>query len=194
MWGCLPLAGLLLAGCSFSPGGSSGSDPDSDDGDGFSDGLPDPDGSPGLPDATPPPPDGPPVAPVLLETLTIQATGEVVTSSVVLSADASYTLVASGEVVVNDDGFSADSDYWWDDGIPGLGFDGFDGVDYGLAINDLDVDGTRSPDWGEFSPDSHSYQTTMPGTDGVLTAQFHDRDYDNGNSGSLSLEIWGPPP
>jgi hypothetical protein len=54
------------------------------------------------------------------------------------------------------------------------------------------VDGTRSPDWGAFSS-SHSYTFVMAGTGATLTAQFHDPNYDNGNSGSLTLEIWGPP-
>jgi hypothetical protein len=191
VWGRLPLAGLLLAGCSFSPGGSSGSDPDSDAGGGFSDGLPDPDGGPGVPDAAPLP-DAPPVEPVLLETLTVESNGNTVQSSFALEAGATYRLVASGELVVRDDDagrFSGDADYWYGVVLSG---DGFDGVDFGVAIDDTEVDDERSPDWGEFA-DSHIYQATIPGTGAQLTAQYHDNNYGNGNSGSMSLEIWGPP-
>lgn len=193
MWGCLTVAGLLLAGCSFEHGGGASSpDPAADGGGGgFSDGLPHPDGGVGTPDAAAP--DGaPPIEPVLLDTLTVPADGQTVTSTVVLVAGASYQLVASGELVVNDDGFSADSDFWWDDDLPGVGFNGFDGVDYCLAVNDTVVDGNCSPDWGDFAG-SHTYESTMAGTGSTLVAQFHDRDYENGNSGSLTLEIWGPP-
>ena len=193
MWGCLPLAGLLLAGCSFSPGGSSGSDPDSDAGGGFSDGLPDPDGGPGVPDAAPVLPDGlPAVVPVLLETLTVESNGNTVQSSFALDAGATYRLVVSGEIVVRDDDagrFNGDADFWY--GVV-LGGDGFGGVDFGVAIDDTDVDDDRSPDWGEFA-DSHVYEANIPGTGAQLTAQYHDNNYGNGNSGSLSLEIWGPP-
>jgi hypothetical protein len=193
VWGRLFVAGLLLTGCSFRPGGGASDPPDSDrDGAGA-------DAQPGVPDATPGPFDAAPPSfdatpPELLETLTVLATGEVETSDTVLESGATYILVAAGTVVVNDDGYSADSDYWWDDDLPGIGVDGFDGVDYGLAVNDTDVDNSRSPDWGGFDSSAHSYQITMAGTGATLTAQFHDRDYGNGNSGSLTLEIHGPPP
>lgn len=192
LWGCLTLAGLLLAGCSFNPGGSSGSDPGSDAGGGFSDGLPDPDGGSRTPDAAGA--DAAPVEPVLLETLAIDVASEqTVQSTVVLLSGRTYRLVASGEAVVRDDDlgrYMGDADYWWGGIFDGE--DSYGGVDYGLAINDIQVDGSRSPDWGEFA-DSHVYETTMPGNDSVLSALFFDSNYGNGNSGSLSLEIWGPP-
>jgi hypothetical protein len=191
LWGCLTLAGLLLAGCSFKPGGSSGSETADAGGGGFSDGVPDPDGGPGVPDSAP---DGPPaVVPVLLETLTVESNGNTVQSSFALEAGSSYRLIVSGEIVTRDDDvgrFNGDADYWYG-GIFGAN-DGFNGVDFGVAIDDSDIDGERSPDWGEFA-DSHVYQATMSGTGAQLTAQYHDHDYDNGNSGSLTLEIWGPP-
>lgn len=193
LWGCLTLAGLLLAGCSFKPGGSSGSDPDSDAGGGFSDGLPDPDGGASVPDGAQSVPDATLVEPVLLETLTVESNGNTVQSSFPLLAGVSYRLVVAGDIVVRDDElgrYRGDADYWYG----GLfeGEDSFNGVDYGVAIDDTDVDGERSPDWGEFA-DSHNYETTFAGTGSQLTAQYHDSNYGNGNSGSLSLEIWGPP-
>ena len=196
MWGCLTLAGLLLAGCSFEHGGGASSpDPATDaGGGGFSDGVPDPDGGVATPDAAAP--DGaPPIEPVLLDTLTIDVTSPAeVQSNVVLLSGEAYQLIASGEAVVRDDGagrYRVDADYWYG-GI----FDGEDsylGVDFGLAIDDTVIYGDFSPDWGEFA-DSHIYQATITGTGAPITAQFHDSNYENGNSGSLTLEIWGPPP
>ncbi len=195
MWGCLTVAGLLLAGCSFEHGGGASSpDPAADaGGGGFSDGLPHPDGGAATPDGAPP--DGAPaIEPVLLDTLTIDVTSAAqVQSAVVLLSGQAYQLIASGEAVVRDDDagrYRGDADYWYGSIFGG---DGFGGVDYGLAIDDTVIDGDRSPDWGEFA-DSHVYQATVTGTGAPITAQYHDSNYGNGNSGSLTLEIWGPPP
>ena len=146
-----------------------------------------------MPDAAPVLPDGlPAVVPVLLEILTVESNGNTVQSSFELDAGATYRLVVSGEIVVRDDDagrFNGDADFWY--GVV-LGGDGFGGVDFGVAIDDTDVDDDRSPDWGEFD-DAHVYEANIPGTGAQLTAQYHDNNYGNGNSGSLSLEIWGPP-
>ena len=93
---------------------------------------------------------------------------------------------------MRDDGWSGDADYYWADDLPDITRgDSAGGVDIGLAINDTTIDNNRSPDWGSYT-DSHVYETTMAGTGATLTAQFHDPEYSN-NSGSLTLEIWGPP-
>jgi hypothetical protein len=136
------------------------------------------------------PPDGATAAPVLLETLTVPATGEVVPSTTLLRVGATYRLIASGVVSVRD-GYSGDADYYWDD-VFGLGGDAAGGVDLGLAIDDPVIDDTRSPDWGEFSSE-HTYEALVAGTGAALAAQFHDPNFGN-NGGSLSLAIWGPPP
>ena len=191
MWGRLSLAGLLLAGCAFDPRGSSSSTPDADAAR-ASDARPEGDGSPDPIDAAPPTPDSAPVEPVLLETLIIDAAEtDAIQSTVVLQTGSSYRLVASGVVDIRDNDYSGDADYWWPDDLPGLISDSAGGVDLGLAINDTTIDGNRSPNWGDFA-DSHVYETTMAGTGSTLTAQFHDPNYDN-NSGSMTLEIWGPP-
>jgi hypothetical protein len=134
------------------------------------------------------------VEPVLLETLTVPVTdSEPVQSSVVLLAGRTYRLVASGTAIVRDDDagrYNGDADYWWSDLISG---DTSGGVDLGLAVNDSDGNASRSPDWGGYS-DSHVYQASIPGNDKKVSAVYFDPDYDNGNSGSLSLEIWGLPP
>ena len=145
-----------------------------------------------MPDAAPLP-DAPPVEPVLLETLTVESNGNTVQSSFALETGATYRLVVSGELVVRDDElgeYGGDADYWY--GGIFEGEDGFNGVDYGVAIDDTDIDSERQPDWGAFI-DSHVYETTIAGTGAQLTAQYHDSNYGNGNSGSVSLEIWGPP-
>lgn len=191
VWGRLPLAGLLLAGCAFDPGGSSTSGSASDAAPGAPDARPGADSAPGATDAAPLPPDAAPVEPVLLETLTIQATGEIARSTVVLEAGASYRLVASGVVDIKDGDYSSDADYWWGNGTPWLVGNSSGGVDIGLAIDDTTIDDNRSPDWGDYAG-SHVYETTMAGTGATLTAQFHDPNYGN-NSGSMTLEIWGPP-
>lgn len=182
MWGRLPIAGLLLAGCAFEPQGSApAGEPATDAGSQVADAA--------GPFEGPEPPDGAALAPVLLETLTVPATGEVVPSTAPLRAGASYQLVASGVVSVRD-GYSGDADYYWDD-VFGIGGDSAGGVDIGLAIDDPTIDETRSPDWGEYSS-GHSYQAEVTGTGAALAAQFHDPNFGN-NSGSLTLEIWGPP-
>lgn len=191
MWGRLPLAGLLLAGCAFDPGGSSASDPSSDAAPGAADARPRTDAGPDPFDGAPPSPDAAPIEPVLLDTLTIPATGEIVTSTAVLETSASYRLVAQGVVDVRDGDYSGDADYWWSNDLGFIGGDSSGGVDLGLAIDDTTIDGNRSPDWGDYT-DSHIYQASMTGTGSTLTAQFHDPNYGN-NGGSLTLEIWGPP-
>jgi len=193
VWGRLSVAGLLLAGCAFDPGGSSAGS-DADPSQPGADARPGADSGPGAPDATAVSPDAAPVEPVLLDTLTVSVTTNVpVQSSVVLAAGQTYRLVASGTAVVRDDDlgrYMGDADYWWGGIFDGQ--DSYNGVDYGLAIDDTHVDDSRSPDWGPFA-DSHVYETTMPGTGSVLSAVFFDSNYNNGNSGSLTLEIWGPP-
>jgi hypothetical protein len=185
------LAGLLLAGCAFDPGGSSaGSDADASQP--GADARPGADSAPGTPDATPVPPDAAAVEPVLLETLTIEAQNtDPIQSSVVLVVGQTYRLVASGVVAVRTDGWSADADYYWDDRFPGVPGDSAGGVDYGLAVNDTGGSSSRSPDWGEYTQ-THVYEAVIPGNDKFLSAVFY--DFDNSNdSGSLTLEIWGPP-
>lgn len=192
MWGRLSLAGLLLAGCAFDPGGSSaGSDADASQP--GADARPGADSAPGAPDATPPSPDAAPVEPVLLDTLTIQAVdSDPVQSAVVLLAGRSYRLVATGVVDIRNGDYSGDADYWWPNDLPGVISDSAGGVDMGLAVNDTDGNSDRSPDWGDYDG-SHVYEATIPGNDKVLSAVFFDPDNSN-NSGSLTLEIWGPPP
>lgn len=189
VWGRLSVAGLLLAGCAFDPRGSSASagPPDAAvmPGGGF-DG-----GGTIVPFDAAPTFDAP--TPVLLETLVIDAAATAPTqSSVVLLAGASYRLVASGVVAIRDDGFSGDADYWWDDDLPEVVGDSAGGVDIGLAVNDSDGTSSRAPDWGP-PVLSHTYEVSLTGNDAVLSAQFFDPNNGN-NSGSLSLEIWGPPP
>ncbi|HEU5060891.1 MAG TPA: hypothetical protein VFU21_30380 [Kofleriaceae bacterium] len=156
--------------------------------------MPDPDGGPGVPDGAPLHDAPPPVEPVLLETLTIDVSVQSpISSAVVLAAGHTYQLIASGEAIVRDDDlgrFEGDADYWYNGTFFG---DRAGDVDMGLAVNDFDGDDSRAPNWGDFN-DSHVYQATVAGNDAVLTAQFFDPDFGNGNSGSLTLEIWGPPP
>ena len=196
LWGRLSVAGLLLAGCAFDPRGSSSSESGGDAGGGPADARPPlDDGGGGDIDGSAPAPDAAAIAPVLLETLTIQADEGVapVQSTVVLKNGSSYRLVASGVVVVRDDGWSGGADYYWQDDLPDVTRgDSSGGVDLGLAVNDTDGNANRSPDWGSYT-DSHVYEATMAGNDSVLSAIFFDPNYDNGNSGALSLEIWGPP-
>jgi hypothetical protein len=137
-------------------------------------------------------PDSGPVEPVLLQTLTIFA-GRMTPSS--RRRPPGRVELPAGR---NRGGRGArrrldgDADYYWADDLPDITRgDSAGGVDLGLAINDTTIDNNRSPDWGSYT-DSHVYETTMAGTGATLTAQFHDPEYSN-NSGSLSLEIWGPP-
>ena len=193
----LALFALAAGACGFDPaGGRAGLDP-SDAAAGGGDGSPaGPDARPpGTPDGSADGPDaGEPAVEVLVDTLTVPSTGEVVTS-IVLDAGVTYRLEASGiaQVSSSGGGFSADAEYFWQDSDPSSVFDGQGGdppVDVGIAIDDPTVNGTKTPDWGLPTVD-HVYSISWPGEDAAIDAQFHDRNFTN-NSGDYTVKIFAP--
>ena len=191
----LGLLALFVAACGFDPAGGRARGGGDGDGQGDVDGSPGTfDGAPGGADGAPSgTPDADPDVEVLVDTLTIEAAGEEVESEVTLLAGTTYRLVVSGIVTVSTTagGYSADAEYFWRDSEPNSVFDGQGGeqpVDIGVSIDDPEVDGNKSPDWGAPTA-NHTYQELVVGDNETITARFHDGNYDN-NSGELTLQIY----
>jgi hypothetical protein len=157
----------MALGCSFdpSPGGGGGGGPD---------GAADRD-APRAIDA----------APELVDTLTIQGTGEIALSTFVPLAGVTYRLRATGFVDVAT-GLASDADYF---GFPGSVSDYTtdNTVDMGLGIDDSTLDRTKTR-WGPYT-DTHVYEVAYIGTGMKLRAQYEDNFYGN-NAGTMMLQIF----
>jgi hypothetical protein len=119
-----------------------------------------------------------------VDTLTVPSDGTIVTSNVSLESGVMYRLIASGTFLTNptNDWF-ADAEYIDFPNTVDVG----SGIDFGLAIDDILPDASKTPHWGSYSP-SHSYELPWTGEGSPIQAQIHDQVYGN-NSGSLTLEI-----
>jgi hypothetical protein len=121
---------------------------------------------------------------VAIEMLTIPSDAMIITSATTLAAGTMYRLRASGTLVVATGiGLGGDAEYI-DFSTP---MDGVPGIDQGLAIEDIVVDGTKQPKWGPYTA-SHVYEVPWQGTGTKIRAQYHDGNYTN-NAGSLMLTI-----
>jgi hypothetical protein len=186
MWSRAVLIGLLtaLTGCTFdraSPFLDPGAAPDAGGTGGSRDAAPDARADAG------------PAEEVLLETLTVPADGSLIASVTVLRLGVQYRLVATGSCVeaTGGGGWSADAEYYWKKSQPQSPSDFANLVDVGLAVDDPLIDAIRTPRWGDYQGEDHTYEVTFTGIDLPISAQFHD-DYYPDNDGSLSLEIHGP--
>ena len=126
--------------------------------------------------------------PTLVETLVIPGIGTVVTSQQTLQLGVQYTLRVSGEIVIAANGAHGDAEYW-DYDVGGIPQD-LAGVDVGLGINDVPVDTSKSPSWGTYTA-THVYQVMFTGLGSTITANYHDGNPAN-NSGNVVLQIYGP--
>lgn len=166
------LGWALVAACRFAPGTAPPDDPGDARGDGppvTADGATEPSWA-------------------VIDTLTVPATGVMVTSAVTLERGVGYRLRASGTWIIQSvPGTQADAE-WWDFNNP---MDGVTGIDVGLAIDDTTVNATRTPKWGAYTP-THVYEVDWPGGGRPIVAMIHDGNYAN-NAGSLTLEILAPP-
>jgi hypothetical protein len=142
------------------------------------------------PQTAPMPGDAPgSAAPMLLETITVQATGEIETSSTSLAAGVTYRLVASGTCDIGGVPPLLDADWNFDSPetiMNDLGDNGL--TDVGLGIDDTTIDGDKSPKWGPYRHD-HVYTVDFVGQGAPITAEVHDAAFGN-NSGTLTLEIY----
>jgi hypothetical protein len=121
-----------------------------------------------------------------LATLTIPTTGAAVVSPFPLTAAVNYRIRAFGTFVINPAmGWDCDAEFY---GFPSNTMDVAGSVDVGIAIDDVDVDSTRTPRWGTYAA-SHVYEVTIEGKGSTISINFHDLDYSN-NSGTLTVEIW----
>ena len=110
------------------------------------------------------------------------ASATMISSSMVPPAGVSYRLRVSGTFICTFGGEPADAEYW--NRSP---MDFADAIDFGVAIDDVLVDGAKTPRWGAYSAAS-TYETTYVGTGQPLRAILYDSQYDN-NKGNLVLEI-----
>jgi len=128
---------------------------------------------------------------VLLEELTVPATGGTVTSTVSLTNGATYWLEASGTFFAGDN-LEADAEYSrrlpdgpWQDLVSHY-------ENEGEGLLELKVNGSFV-EWGPFNP-NHVYMIPMVGTGAPVQFDFeiHDIYYTN-NSGNLTARIYAVP-
>jgi hypothetical protein len=136
------------------------------------------------------PADAPPdAAPMLLETITVPATGEVQTSATALELGATYQLVARGVCDISGTPNLLDADWNFDLAQTMMNDLGDNGLtDTGIGIDDTVIDSDKFPKWGQYRPD-HIYTIDFVGKGAAITAQVHDAAFGN-NTGSLTVEIY----
>jgi len=105
-----------------------------------------------------------------------------VNSTFVPAAGVTYRLRVSGTFSCTFGGAPADAEYW-----SATPTDFADAIDFGLSIDDVTVDGVKTPRWGAYSAQS-TYEASYVGTGQPLRAILYDSQYDN-NTGNLTLEI-----
>jgi YD repeat-containing protein len=126
-----------------------------------------------------------------------------VSTSVSLLTGEHYEVMASGEIDLNSSGLVADSEYSNNDGafalnsiIP-VGFTDSGGsylgggfVNYGVGINDSNLDSNKYPYWGTYNS-AGDYEVDIVGTGAPISFDFHDDRYsDNSNgSGDQPIEV-----
>ena len=130
----------------------------------------------------------------LVETVTIQTASTTAASSMTTFASGvTYRLRVSGSFTCTTYGAPADAEYWIDtntspttplDTAPTMN----GSVDFGLAIDDLSVNSTKTPHWGAYAS-NHIYEALYTGRGQPLQALLYDSQYNN-NSGTLKLEIY----
>jgi hypothetical protein len=133
------------------------------------------------------PPDAPPVW-TIIETLTIETydsglTPAIAQSAQPLPAGAAYRVRLSGEFRATTGGAWGDAEYYE---LTGTATDFATGVDIGVGIDDVTVDGTKTR-WGAYTP-THTYEIDYTGTGARLQAVLYDSQYNN-NYGTLRLDI-----
>lgn len=145
-------------------------------------------------------PDGPVTPPPsgnfrTVETLQVPANCSSVSSTTQLEAGVTYQIRVSGTVQVGGPGSgTADAEFANFSNVPNSLMNNCDnlstGIDIGLAIDDVDLDAAKFPNWGSFKQ-NHTYVTTVQGTGEPLSFSFHDCDCSD-NSGNLAVEIRAP--
>jgi hypothetical protein len=129
---------------------------------------------------------------VLLETLQVPASGAAVSSRTSLKSGVSYRLRASGTITV--DCCAAQGDAEWvrfPNGQVSHTCGTTPDVMFGIGVNDTGKDASRTPFWGAFNS-ARVYEIGFVGLGAPITLDYHDCFYHD-NSGSLTVEILGPP-
>lgn len=126
---------------------------------------------------------------ILLEELSVPATGGTVTSTTTLVNGQLYRLEASGtfsagaSITADAEYSSGPPSYVWQDTVEGY-------ETYGEGLLELKVNG-NFVEWGSFNP-NHVYTLDMVGTGNPVVFSIYDIYYPN-NSGSLTARIYGVP-
>ena len=128
--------------------------------------------------------------PVLLEEMNVPGDCTVLTSEKILEEGVAYRLAVDGVISMGVDA-DADAENFWFRSAPEDILDNADGIEVGLAIDDLDIDDERTPDWGTYRS-NHQYELEFIGLGAPINAQFHDSNCAN-NGGTLNLVLLGPP-
>ena len=123
---------------------------------------------------------------VLVDTLTVPATGGSVTSAVTLGAGGSYlfealgTVSAGASITTDAEYASGPTSFVWQDLVEGY-------ESYGEGLMELRVDG-NFVEWGPFNA-NHVYTLPWTGAGNPVAFDIYDIFYSN-NSGSLTVNIY----
>lgn len=123
---------------------------------------------------------------VLIDTLSVPATGGTVASNVTLQMGFSYLLAASGtfsagaSITADAEYSSGPTSYVWQEPV-----EGYEG--YGNDLLDLRVDGAFV-NWGPFNA-NHLYTRSVTGAGSTVAFDIYDI-YSSNNQGALTVEIY----
>ncbi len=130
-----------------------------------------------------------------METVTVPCSGAATLSTTSLQAGVTYVLRASGTCTI---GYvlpptpDTDAEYAFNPANPSIpGWDSCPGsTNLGIGIDDAILDGTKTPNWGAYSP-THVYTIGFVGKGAPISVNYHDcvlRD----NVGTLQVDIICP--
>lgn len=125
---------------------------------------------------------------MVIETISVPCSGQVKVSQI-LTSGVTYRVRASGQCKVDElfgVAILADAEY---QGTL-LPRDTDNGVDTGIAINDITLGPNKFPTWGNYNS-SHVYEISGPGQGAPITLRYHDKANNayGDNSGALTIEI-----
>ena len=120
---------------------------------------------------------------VLVETLSVPPDGSVVQSQATLATGVVYKLQASGS-----DGGGGDAEYDFGGNNNCTPYE--PPTDLGIGVDDVTVDGEKTPNWGPYSGD-HVYTVDFTGKGARIAVNYHDCIYTD-NQGGLVVKVFAP--
>jgi hypothetical protein len=126
---------------------------------------------------------------MVIETISVPCSGQVVASQTMLATGVTYRVRASGQCKV---GSFLGADILADAEYQGtlLPRDKDNNIDTGIAINDTTLGSNKFPHWGNYTS-THRYEISGPGQGAPITLRYHDNATNayGDNTGALTIEI-----